>query len=260
MLGVVLFFVQAVAVGGEPAARPMPRVIEPDADRLVPAVLHRVIDGDSVELFVQGAVVRYELAGADSPDILMGDGEGEGPALLRGSAEARSFLKSILDGEQLAVLADPRRGTDARGFRRGYIYRMPDGLFVNLEMVRLGFSKHARDPSGFNSAVMLWAQDRARDARKGVWYPAPKPAVVGVVKSSDDGAAEASEEVVEVLEVEQAAENSVVFVTEYGSKYHTKDCQHVRDSGIAKNRSEIEDSHKACKVCKPDDLDGAGDD
>ncbi len=260
MLGAVLFFAQAVAVGDEPAARPMPRVIEPDADRLVAAVLHRVIDGDSVELFVQGAVVRYELAGADSPDILTEDGKGDGAAILRGSAEARSYLKSLLDGEQLAVMTDPRRGINPRGHRRGYVYRMPDGLFVNLEMVRLGFSKHARDPSGFNDSVMLWAQDRARDARKGVWLPVPKPAAVDVVSTDGAGAVEVPEEIAEEVEVEQAVESSMVYVTEFGSKYHSKDCQHVRGSGIAKDRNEIEDSLKACKVCKPDDLDGAGDD
>ncbi|MBL4809953.1 MAG: thermonuclease family protein [Phycisphaerales bacterium] len=243
-------------MGAEPAARPMPRVIGPDAGRLLPAVLHRVIDGDSVELFVEGAVVRYELAGADAPDILFVGGEAEGVAFLRGSDEARGYLKTLLDGEQLAVLVDPRRGTDARGFRRGYVYRMPDGLFVNLEMVRLGFSKHARDPSGFNDAVMLWAQDRARAARKGVWSPVPVEVqqIEPVVEPAGKTVVDESESVDSVViesDLALAVDSMVVYVTESGSKYHTKKCQHARDSGIARRLDEVESTHQACKVCKP---------
>jgi len=273
MLGAVLFFIGSMlsggAAGGEKAALPMPRVVEPDADLLVAAVLHKVIDGDSVELFVLGSVVRYELAGADSPDLLLKDGETDGAAQIRGSAEARSFLSSLLDGEQLAVLADPRRGTDARGHRRGYIYRMPDGLFVNLEMVRLGFSKHARDPSGFNDAVMLWAQDRARDAHKGVWSPVEKAAIVeapdqGVPSGDENEAKKADAEKPKKDEaqngagkdqvVDQTADHLMVYVTKSGSKYHTKDCQHARASGIAKRLDEVSESQKACKVCQPGKL------
>lgn len=256
MLGGVVLSCPTV-VGAEPKPKPMPVVVEPDEDRLVPAVLHEVIDGDSVELFLNGRIIRYELAGADAPDAV-----GEDHEPLWKSQEAASYLDSLLVGEQLMVMADARKPTDAMGRARGYLYRMPDGLFVNLEMVRLGFAKHAKNPSSFNDAAMRWAQDRARDARKGVWSPAPERVVVPK-EPKPDALTEPGSDSSGVHDPEpdtkqdskpltQALDSDVVYITKYGSKYHTKDCQHVGDSGIAKRRDAVSETHKACKVCEPD--------
>ena len=230
---------------------PMPPLVEPDPDRLVSAVLHEVIDGDSVELFIDGDIVRYELAGADAPDIV---DQSEIPIF--GSVEAKQRLLSYLDGEQLAVIQDKQRPTDVQGRKRGYIYRMPDMLLVNLEMVRQGMCKHARDSGGFNEARFLWAQKRARNARKGVWASRPKPI---------PQPAESEPEIVDRTDPkpddhqdnnENFSTNpngELVYVTQYGSKYHRKDCQHVRDGGNGVNRDDVKDSHKPCKVCNPDE-------
>tara|TARA_R110000744_G_scaffold100007_1_gene192843 strand:- start:331 stop:1164 length:834 start_codon:yes stop_codon:yes gene_type:complete len=230
----------------------MPRVIEPNKDRLVSGVLYRVIDGDSIELFVDGRIVAYELAGADAPDLV-----GEGPARIRGSVAARDQLLAFLEGEQLMLLPDRMRPTDAMGRTRGYVYRMPDGLFVNLEMVRLGLSKHARDPAGFNNEVMLWAQDRARDARKGVWSaPEPEPEVAEPILVEDTLEPEQSPAEVPAVvtkKVEPTAPDSgIVYITKSGTKYHTKDCPHARSSGVARRLDEVKKTHGACKSCDPD--------
>ncbi len=237
----------------------MPEVEEPEQSRLVFGVVHRVIDGDSVELFLDGRIVAYELAGADAPEVL----ENESVSL-RGSEEARDYLLALLEGEQIAVLNDSRRPMDARGRKRGYLYRMPDGLFVNLEMLRLGFSKHARDPAGFNNPVMMWAQDRARDARKGVWSPdlekieVSEPAVVQPAPIKSERGNSAADEPAELQEqvpdpVSKSGSRLVVYITKSGTKYHTKDCQHARESGVATPIEKVRESHDACKVCKPDD-------
>lgn len=239
-------------------AQSMPQVAEPDPKNLTEAVLHRIIDGDSVELFVDGAIIRYELAGADAPDILPDDLEGTEPEALRGSIEAKVQLMLLLEGESIAVYPDIRKRTDRRGNLRAFIYRMPDGLFVNLEMVRLGFSKHARDPLSFNDAAMLWAQDKARDARKGVWAPAPKPTPKpAIVKSTLSESAEESSPVSEHQEPPAdppAASSSSqnVYVTQSGSKYHTKDCRHVQNGALTRSINEVQESHQPCKVCNPD--------
>ncbi len=247
----------------EQVQNPMPELTLPDPDDLLPAVLHNVIDGDSVELFVQGRIVRYELVGADAPDIVK---DTETP--LFGSIEARDFISSLLVGEQLAVLPDSRKPTDALGRSRGYLYRMPDKLFVNLELVRTGHAKHTRDPSGFNNAVFRWAQDRARDASKGVWAPRPEPP-----KPPKPEPKETQQETQQEPEpttkpnpkqtqpetpsskpepANSLSAPDIVYVTESGSKYHTKDCRHTSDSSIAKKRSEVEKTHQPCKVCEPD--------
>jgi len=254
MLGIFLSLCPAT-VGADQKAKPMPVVVQPDEDRLVSAVLHDVIDGDSVELFINGRIIRYELAGADAPDVVAEDREP-----LWKSQEAATYLESLLVGEQLMVMVDTRKPTDAVGRARGYLYRMPDGLFVNLEMVRLGFAKHAKNPSSFNDAAMGWAQDRARDARKGVWSPAPKRVIEPAKTAqesepiadpgSDSNTADKPKP--DPKPLTKSLDSDVVYITKYGSKYHTKDCQHVGDSGIAKRRDAVSESHKACKVCEPD--------
>ncbi|MFK7758661.1 MAG: thermonuclease family protein [Phycisphaerales bacterium] len=250
-------------------AQLMPVVVEPNPDKLIQAVLHRVIDGDSVELFVDGAIVRYELAGADAPDLLPENTDESQRETLRGSKEAKAHLQLLLEGESIAVYLDSRKRTDTRGNLRAYIYRMPDGLFVNLEMVRLGFSKHARDPLSFNDASMLWAQDKARDARKGVWSPAPKPVRKPVLKpeskpsartevspkSEEQPSATPTQQGKEATNPEQTNTDTHVYVTQSGSKYHTKDCRHVKNGAVSKALEEVQDSHQPCKVCNPDSSD-----
>lgn len=248
-------------------SKPMPELDEPDERLLRSGVVHRVIDGDSVELFVDGQIVAYELAGADAREIL--DGQ---ETQLRGSVEAKVYLEGLIVGEQIAVLPDRKRATDARGRLRGYLYRMPDMMLVNLEMVRVGHAKHARDPLGFNDTVMLWAQERAKSARKGVWSPTPiqpapnqltaeVPAASGgqLAAQNELNRAEGSAEIDDAdRQVDRAASSTdggtgrVVYVTRSGSKYHRKDCQHARASGIAKDRDSLDAEYKPCKVCEPD--------
>ena len=240
--------------------QPMPEVVEPDEERLLVGVVRRVIDGDSVEMFIDGRVVHYELAGADAPDVVETANPDSAP--IRGSEEAKSYLHQLLDGEEVAVMPDPARPTDARGRARGYLYRLPDRMFVNLEMVRIGMSRHARNIGGFNNEAMVWAQDRARDAKKGIWAPIervvePEPAAV-VAKPVAAVPAVAAPVVQAVVSepVERGGGLGVVYITKSGSKYHRKDCQHARDSGIAKRRSELDKSYSACKVCDPDSKKG----
>jgi hypothetical protein len=135
---------------------------------------------------------------------------------------------------------------------------MPDKLLVNLELIRLGHAKHTRDPSGFNDRAFRWAQDRARDAKKGVWGPRPEPIKKPKPKQEEQtGAPERPdpEPVPQPTEPNPQTAISpvdVVYVTESGSKYHTKDCRHTSESSIARKRSEVQKTHKPCKVCNPD--------
>lgn len=246
--------IQAQWVVAQVEPKPMPKISVPETDQLIPAVLHKVIDGDSVELFIQGRIIHYELVGADAPDVIE-----DADTPLFGSEEARDFLESLLVGEQLAVLPDTHKPTDTLGRSRGYIYRMPDKLLVNLELVRLGHAKHARDPSGFNTKAFRWAQDRARDAKKGIWGPRPKPIKKAKPIENPEQSQTPKEpqpdpvkEPVEQQPQQPISPADMVYITESGSKYHTKDCRHTSDSSIAKKRSEVQKTHKPCKVCDPD--------
>lgn len=239
----------------------MPEVIEPDDSKLVVGVVRKVIDGDSLEIFHDGKVVRYELAGADAPDVIE---RSDGTTAQRiGSAEARAYLFSLLDGEQVGLYVDPKKRIDVRGLPLVYLYRLPDKLFVNLEMIRLGHAKHARDPAGWNNAALLWAQNRAKSAQKGVWDPEPikiarqqaQPVKSDLQRAQIKAKTVTADLSQDTEQDEPTKVSGTIFVTKSGTKYHTKDCQHIGESAIERERSSVADSHKPCKVCKPDQTD-----
>jgi len=239
---------------GAAAPRAVPTVLEPDPEDLRGAVVHRVIDGDSVELFVEGRVERYELAGADAPDAVHPD-----RPTIPGAERARLVLALMIEGERLMVMDDPRRATDALGRRRGYLFRAPEMTLVNLEMVRLGLARHARIDRAWNGRAFLWAQDQARSSGKGVWDPAlsatqreePKPKPDPEPEPEPNATDEGEQDAEQAPAPEPDAD--VVYVTRSGSKYHRVGCRHLTDSAAERSRSEVASTHEPCKVCEPDE-------
>ena len=58
--------------------------------------------------------------------------------------EAPHFLNNLIKGEQVYVESKPNEKTDKYGRALYYVYRAPDGLFVNHKIVRLGHVSRAR--------------------------------------------------------------------------------------------------------------------
>ena len=139
---------------------------EVDADNWQDAEAYsvsRVIDGDTVELKTASGLVKVRLIGVDTPETV----HPQKPVEYYGR-EASLFLKNLLRGESVHVVYGQER-VDQYGRTLAYLYRVPDGLFVNLEIIRQGYG-HAylrfpfRHMDLFNSY-----QQRARQAGKGLW-------------------------------------------------------------------------------------------
>lgn len=236
---------------------------KPDPSALLEGVVHRVIDGDSVELFVNGRVGRFELSGVDAPDLLDGR-ESQVP----GAMAAKQTLELLIVGERLSVMIDPARPEDAAGHARAFVFRDPDRTLVNLEMVRLGLAKHPRRHGSWNSPVFEWAQEQARSARKGIWDPEfdaqpelerveedqkPEPEVVEPTPETKPARVVPEPEPEPVV---SATRGDTVYVTKSGSKYHREGCRHLGDDGgRAMERELARKSFEPCKVCRPDDPD-----
>lgn len=55
-----------------------------------------------------------------------------------------------------------------------------------------------------------------------------------------------------ITEYKVQANESVVYITKTGSKYHTADCRYLKKSKIKITKADaIEQGYTACKVCKP---------
>lgn len=85
---------------------------------------------------------------------------------------AELFLTNMLQGESVHVVYDPAvEEEDSEGNCVAYLYRAPDGLLVNLEIIRQGFA--AVDTLGKfqEKDTFLHYQNKARTLQKGLWRP-----------------------------------------------------------------------------------------
>ena len=82
---------------------------------------------------------------------------------------AEPLLRDLLVGEWVYLrFGDEKKVKGYANRLQAYIYRAPDGLFVNLEMIRLGYGqvlKHLGD------RIKLFQHygDRAKTETKGIW-------------------------------------------------------------------------------------------
>jgi len=95
----------------------------------------RVVDGDTVVLLVDGKETTVRLIGVDTPETV----HPLKPVEAYGK-EAAWFLSNLLSGEEVYLEYEPGPSRqDKYGRTLAYLYRVPDGLFVNAEVVRQGY-------------------------------------------------------------------------------------------------------------------------
>lgn len=221
----------------------------PDYSNAPVLAVERIIDDRTVALSDgrHGSVVRM---------IGVAAAAGEAP---RRAAEA--FLSQLLLGEKVYILEvpeaesnAPRRGERGRPGGAGadraaegdspptlaYLFRAPDGLFVNLELVRQGYAACAAQPEFAQRDAFRAAERTARAARKGIWSlrGGPAPAT-----TTDRPAASASQPT--------ADPSGQVYVTRSGKKYHRADCVYAKNGATAIPLEQARKSYEPCSRCKP---------
>ena len=116
-------------VGDSPSTIPTPDFSDAPGYPVI-----RVIDGDTVILDINGRETRVRLIGVDTPETVH-------PSKQVDSKEARLFLTNLLKGERVYLDYEPDNRTDIYGRTLAYVYRVPDDLFVNLEIIRQGYGQ-----------------------------------------------------------------------------------------------------------------------
>jgi endonuclease YncB( thermonuclease family) len=121
-----------------------------------------VIDGDSFET-ITGVKVRF--IGIDAPDV-------ETDSCF--SAEATSHLRDLLPvGKSIRLVYDVTK-TDSFGRTLAYVYRLPDGLFINVAQVRDGFAiQQASQTNVVHNDEIAQAAADAKAANRGLWQACP---------------------------------------------------------------------------------------
>ena len=116
----------------------------------------RVIDGDTIEI-AGGAHVRY--IGMDTPETY--------PKVEFYGPEAKAKNIELVEGKLVTLEKDVSE-TDKYGRLLRYVY--VDGVFVNGELVRLGYARAAAYPPDTRYQWQLSQLEKeAKAAKRGIW-------------------------------------------------------------------------------------------
>jgi len=119
-------------------------------------IVTRVIDGDTI-VIAGGAHVRY--IGMDTPEIYP-EVEFYGP-------EAKAKNIELVEGKVVTLVKDVSE-TDKYGRLLRYVY--VDGIFVNGELVRLGYARVvAYPPDTRYESLLSQLEKEAKAAKLGIW-------------------------------------------------------------------------------------------
>jgi len=124
-----------------------------------------VADDYLVTLLIDGRETPVRLLGVEPP--LVAETEND-PGRLPDSA--RDFARNLLVDEFVSLEHDASLAErDADGNLVGYLYRAPDGLLVNLELVRQGYGLAATDYAFAHAEAFAAYQEKAQADGKGIW-------------------------------------------------------------------------------------------
>lgn len=141
------------------------------------AVVKRVLDGDTIEVELEGRATTVRLIGVDTPEV----GSRRDPTVRAEpyGVEASAFTRDQLAGQRVRLERDPSAGLDRYGRTLAYVF-LPDGTFFNRELVRRGYGR-AITRFKFRYREEFQAEEElARSERRGLWADAA-PAATGPV-------------------------------------------------------------------------------
>ena len=226
-LCLVLLSVGGVAADSE-AARPEvipPGLIYParDFSEATHWAVVRVIGPDRLIIKNDGKQRTVRLIG-----VAEGQTNWPKPILAGDHSKTTEFLSNLLSGEQVFIL-EPQSDIAAAGLDTVKLFRVPDGLYVNLELVRQGYAQLS--PVGLGAELSLFGtyQQRAKLSGKGLWSKTTGLTATAKQKSK-----------------------VTVCVTKAGKRYHRDNCQFLAKSKIPLNLSEAKArGFTPCRICRP---------
>ena len=131
----------------------------------VDATVTRVVDGDTIRVrLAGGGEERVRYIGVDTPESVK-----PGTPVQCFAEAASAFNHRLVAGRVVRLVADVE-ARDRYGRLLAYVYRRPDGLFVNAELARRGYARPLTIPPDVRFAARFQAlADAARRAGKGLW-------------------------------------------------------------------------------------------
>ena len=173
---ILVFFLAGLSISAITKPVSLPIFHEPDFSDSPAYPVVRVVDGDTFVVTIDGDNTTIRLQGVDTPETK----HPSKPVQAYGK-EASRFLTNLLKGEKVYLKPVGEK------FHRGkygrliaYVYRTPDGLFVNAEIIRQGYGHAYPKYPGKYTEKFCQLERFARNAKKGLWgQEEPKSAPQG---------------------------------------------------------------------------------
>ncbi|MCU0660398.1 MAG: thermonuclease family protein [Candidatus Pacebacteria bacterium] len=125
----------------------------------------RVIDGDTLDVSMDGAVVRLRLIGMNTPETV----DPRKPVECFGT-EASQKATSLLLGKKVSLVSDSSQGEKDKYDRLLRYVFLEDGTNFNLQMIKEGYAyEYTYGTPYAYQAAFKEAQQQAKDASAGLW-------------------------------------------------------------------------------------------
>jgi micrococcal nuclease len=137
---------------------------EPSRTTLGRAQVLRVVDGDTIRVRLDGRTERVRYIGIDTPESVK-----PGSAVQCFAKRASAANAALVAGRSVRLVADVEQ-RDRYGRLLAYVYREPDGAFVNARLVRDGYARtRTIAPNVAHASELADLARAARRAHRGLW-------------------------------------------------------------------------------------------
>ena len=124
----------------------------------------RVVDGDTIRVRLGDRTERVRYIGVDTPESVK-----PGTPVQCYAKRASAFNERLVAGREVRLVGDAE-ARDRYGRLLAYVYREPDGAFVNAALVRDGFARTLTiPPNTAHAGEFARLAAAARDAGRGLW-------------------------------------------------------------------------------------------
>jgi micrococcal nuclease len=133
------------------------------------AVVIRAVDGDTLDVELQGSKVRVRLLGIDTPETV----DETRPVQCYGP-EASARLAQLLPAGTAVRLERDREARDRFGRLLVYLYRVEDGLFVNAALIEGGYATTLSiAPNTLRAREFEVMRQQSQREHRGLWGACP---------------------------------------------------------------------------------------
>ena len=128
----------------------------------------RVIDGDTIEVDIDGTIYKVRYIGIDAPEL-----DDKRPEFCALAQEATRYNRQLVEGKTIRLEKDISE-TDKYERLLRYVY--VDDIFVNAELVRQGLAwAKVYEPDTKYQDYLEELEAEAKQAGRGLWEPTLSP-------------------------------------------------------------------------------------